>query len=127
MKRSIFFCLLFIIHYSSAQEREGNIVEYFGKEKVEDISEGEVIHLFDQGLILKNWEFPGETESVLSDPLFAKFLTDERSDIHLGKMEIRPQGPAVKWEKIEAGGNNEFEDNGLGNGYLYLEYFSDSN
>ncbi len=43
-------CLVITTTKVSAQQREGNIVEYFGKEKVNDVSEGEVIHLFKEGL-----------------------------------------------------------------------------
>ena len=36
-----------------AQERQGNIVEYFGKEKVTEVREGTVRHTFTDGLILR--------------------------------------------------------------------------
>jgi uncharacterized membrane protein len=48
--------ILFICMLSNtllfAQNKQGNIVEYFGKEKVDDINEGQLIHTFNKGLVL---------------------------------------------------------------------------
>ena len=45
--------LFFIPIVLFAQNKTGNIVEYFGKEKVEKITEGDVVHVFKNGLSLK--------------------------------------------------------------------------
>ncbi|MEG2755913.1 MAG: hypothetical protein RR931_04815, partial [Mucinivorans sp.] len=51
--KSIFFTLLLLPVLSSAQTKKmGNVVEYFGKEKVETTTEGTVVHHFTDGLIL---------------------------------------------------------------------------
>ncbi|WZL90467.1 alpha/beta hydrolase [Salinimicrobium sp. 3283s] len=123
----IFFSLLLSVSHLSAQKREGNIVEYFGKEKVEDINEGEVIHLFEEGLILSRKRLPAEAKSVLSDPLFANLLQDKTMVISEGEEAFADvDTKAAKWEKIEISENSEFNDDGFRNGYLYLEYDSGS-
>ena len=43
---------LLTILMSSMAQKQGNIVEYFGREVVEEINEGAVIHVFDEGLLL---------------------------------------------------------------------------
>jgi pimeloyl-ACP methyl ester carboxylesterase len=122
----LIFSFLISVNCISAQKREGNIVEYFGKEKVEDINEGEVIHLFEEGLILTRKRLPGESKSVLSDPLLANMLSNKNS-ISEGKVGLADVDAEVaKWERIEVSENSEFNDDGFRNGYLYLVYDSDS-
>src|SRR5680860_1144703 len=124
-KFSKLILMLFISTFSFAQDREVNILEFFGKEKVEDIHEGEVVHIFKDGLVYSARSFPAETKSVLSDPLFARVIATEESEITEGKIGgIDFSGDEIKWEKIQVGENNEFSDSGLGSGYLYLEYYS---
>ncbi|MFC6858110.1 prolyl oligopeptidase family serine peptidase [Zunongwangia atlantica] len=121
-------CLVITTTKVSAQQREGNIVEYFGKEKVNDVSEGEVIHLFKEGLILKTTGVPFSNASVEYDPVFADFLNNSsNSGISEGK-EVYDSfnEKSVKWEKITIAENGEFNDPFLRrNGYLYLEYTSE--
>lgn len=121
------FLMLLVSSFFYAQDREGNIVEYFGKEKVEAINEGEVIHIFREGLLYNTRSFPSETKSVLSDPVFARILAEGKSDIAEGRIEGTDySGDDIKWERIEVEENNEFDDRGLRSGYLYLEYHSES-
>ncbi len=121
-------CLVITTTKVSAQQREGNIVEYFGKEKVNDVSEGEVIHLFKEGLILKTTGVPFSNASVEYDPVFADFLNNSsNSGISEGKEVYDSfKEKSVKWEKIAIAENGEFNDPFLRrNGYLYLEYTSE--
>ncbi|MCB0649672.1 MAG: alpha/beta hydrolase [Saprospiraceae bacterium] len=118
-----FFALLCISVLSFSQKNEGNIVQYFGKEKVEEVNEGSIIHLFKTGLILRKPGFDFNSPSVLSDPLLARILTDGKYDISEGKTEQWPGG-VLTWEQIEVGDKNDFNDPGLRSGYLYLEYES---
>ena len=60
------FLPLFLI----GQQRTGNIVEYFGKEKVEDIHEGKVIHVFNKALALTIPSFGFESSTFPVDPVF---------------------------------------------------------
>ncbi len=117
-----------VIFYASAdaQNRQGNIVEYFGKEKVEDVSEGQVIHVFKEALILKMRRTGFNSSSVPKSPVLGKFLLQGQHEIQEGEEFIENvSGAPSTWEKIVTGDNNEFDDNGLRSGYLYLEYHAD--
>jgi len=109
----------------SAQSRQGNLVEYFGKEKVEEISEGSVKHIFKEGLILKIRSFGFNSSSTPKNPVFSKFLLEDPKEIKAGgSFTEDASGNPIKWEKIEVGEKNEFSDNALRSGYLYLEFHS---
>ncbi|UJH90731.1 hypothetical protein LZ575_18515 [Antarcticibacterium sp. 1MA-6-2] len=117
--------IMMLFSFSYGQEKEGNIVEYFGKEKVEDVLEGDIIHIFKEGLMYSRRNFPTEPKSVLSDPIFARIIAKSESGITEGKSEGKDfKGEEVKWERIEVKENNEFNERRLGSGYLYLEYDS---
>jgi hypothetical protein len=68
----------------SAQNRQGNLVEYFGKEKVEEISEGTVKHIFKEGLILKIRSFGFNSSSTPKNPVYSKFLLEDPKEIKAG-------------------------------------------
>ncbi len=114
--------LLFLALYAFAQQ-QGNIVQYFGKEKVEAIKEGEVIHLFKEGLALKVPRFGFSAETIPHDPIVAKMLENEDLVFLPGESEIL-NGKTYQWEEISVGDKNDFNDPGLRSGYLYLEYDS---
>ncbi|HLF36276.1 MAG TPA: alpha/beta hydrolase-fold protein, partial [Cyclobacteriaceae bacterium] len=110
----------------SAQNRQGNLVEYFGREKVEQISEGTVKHVFKEGLILKIRSFGFGSGTTPKDPVYSRFLLEDPKEIKAGESFIEDEaGNPIRWEKIEAGENNEFSDNALRSGCLYLEFQSD--
>ena len=68
----------------SAQNRQGNIVEYFGKEKVEEINEGTVKHIFKEGLALKIRSFGSNSGSTPRNPVYSKFLLEDTKEIRAG-------------------------------------------
>jgi len=106
----------------SAQSKQGNLVEYFGKEKVEEINEGTVKHIFKEGLILKIRSFGFNSSSTPKNPVYSKFLLEDPKEIKAEDSFFEDEsGNLVKWEKIEVGEKNEFSDNALRSGYLYLE------
>lgn len=120
-------CLVFLIAMMSqcvlAQEKQGNIVEYFGKEKVEEINEGSVRHIFKKGLILKMRSFGFNSSSTPKNPVYFKFLLENDLEIKEGARFLTDvSGNQLSWEKIEVGETNEFKDSALRSGYLYLEY-----
>ena len=119
--------ILLCIHLSLfAQNKQGNIVEYFGKEKVEEIQEGLVIHIFKEGLLLKMRSLFFNSSSTPKDPVYAKFLLDNSGEIKEGQHFVNDMtGEPSYWEKIAAGEKNEFQNNGLRSGYLYLTYHSE--
>ncbi|MCM4156987.1 prolyl oligopeptidase family serine peptidase [Gramella sp. AN32] len=127
IKISCFIYLLIFSSFLYSQNKEGNIVQYFGKEKVENIDEGKVVHLFKEGLILKKRNLSFTPHSVDKDPFFARIIAAGESNIYEGKTEIDEFSDKIlEWEKIEAGENSQFEDPLLRSGYLYLEYESES-
>jgi pimeloyl-ACP methyl ester carboxylesterase len=130
MTKSIAKTLLYVFILAvaisvSAQSRQGNLVEYFGKEKIEEINEGTVKHIFKEGLILKIRSFGFNSSSTPKNPVYSKFLLEDPQEIRAGDAFIEDaSGNPVKWEKIEVGENNEFSDRALRSGYLYLEFQS---
>jgi len=128
MKKSVAKILLYVFILAgaisvSAQSRQGNIVEYFGKEKVEEINEGTVKHIFNEGLILKIRSFGFNSSSTPKNPVYSKFLLEDPKDIKAGDAFIEDElGNPIAWENIEVGETNEFSDNALRSGYLYLEF-----
>ena len=119
------FVFIFSIIITEAQNQQGNIVEYFGKEKVEEINEGKVIHIFKDGFILKLRRMGINSGSTPKAPVYSKFLLENSTNIKEGNSFINdPEGNPISWEKIEVGETNEFKNNGLRSGYLYLEYHS---
>jgi pimeloyl-ACP methyl ester carboxylesterase len=130
MKKSVAKVLLYVFILAGAisvsgQNRQGNLVEYFGKEKVEEINEGIVRHIFKEGLIMKIRSFGFDSNSTPKNPVYSKFLLDDPNEIKAGDSFIEDElGNPVIWEKIEVGENNEFSDNALRSGYLYLEFHS---
>ena len=130
MKRSVAKILFYVFILASAisvsaQNRQGNLVEYFGREKVEEISEGTVKHIFKEGLILKIRSFGSNYSSTPNNPVYSKFLLEDPKEIKAGDTFIEDElGNPVKWEKIEVGEKNEFSDRALRSGYLYIEFNS---
>jgi pimeloyl-ACP methyl ester carboxylesterase len=131
MQKSVMKILLFVFILAgaisvSAQNRQGNLVEYFGKEKVEEINEGTVKHIFKEGLVLRIRSFSSNSVSTPKNPVYSKFLLEDPKEIKAGDPFIEDEaGNPVEWEKIEVEENNEFSDNALRSGYLYLEFQSD--
>ena len=122
----LFACILTGTISVSAQNRQGNIVEYFGKEKVEAVHEGAVTHIFKEGLILKIRSFGLNSSSTPKNPVYSRFLLEDAIEIKAGDAFIEDEsGNPVKWEHIDVGETNEFSDNALRSGYLYLEFRAD--
>lgn len=120
--------LLFIITHTQfqffAQNKTGNIVEYFGKEKINDISEGRLLHVFDKGLVLSNQNGNGSS-TFPENPVVNEFLIDPNKQVEEGKsFDVNDQGEAMKWEAIFTDSTSTFSDRKLRSGYLYLEYNS---
>jgi len=110
-----------------AQQRTGNIVEYFGKEKVNDIKEGKLLHVFKTGLALKIQNFRFNSSSFPKDLAFSRFLMQpnyepENNDV----FDIDFSGDEQKWKTITTDTTNSFNDRNLRSSYVYLSYQSNS-
>ena len=46
---TLLFLVIFMVSFG---QKQGNIVEYFGREVIEEINEGAVVHVFNEGLLL---------------------------------------------------------------------------
>ena len=119
--RILLSCIFLITTFSFAQSKKGNIVQYFGKEKVEDINEGSILHLFNDGLLLKGKRFDKTHNTIETDAVFAQILSGDAPAIKEGTAMLD-----AKWEAIEAGEKNEFKNDNLRSGHLYLEYTSET-
>ncbi len=111
------------------QQRTGNIVEYFGKEKAAEISEGELLHVFREGKVLgrpRSFGGSGGTSTPVDD-VFAKFLFGHPTGVDADRaIDVDYRGRPIEWEAITAGDTSTFEGRQLRSGVLYLTYESDS-
>lgn len=117
---------LFQIHVSLAQQ-VGNIVEIFGKEKVETIAEGAILHEFTEGLALRNAIKPGMLTGT-QDIVFWLIATRQFERPRTG-LQIKhgydkdPKDRVLKWESIEADTAGIFRGD-LDRAYVYTEFDS---
>ena len=128
--KRFFQFLIFLLFLPSvfAQQRQGNIVEYFGKEKVDKISEGSLLHIFQEGLILSTLSNRFNSSSTPEDQVLGRYLLVEQTEISEGQtFDIDFRGDAMKWEPVKVDSTGTFTDNRIRSGYLYLNYQSKSN
>lgn len=125
MKRSaaLAFLMLAVTKIAAAQQ-QGNVVEYFGKEKVETIEEGRVIHHFREGLLLNDAIRPGMLLGN-QDVILWQLARDAWQSPEAGDTLVAhfPQGTArLQWTEVEADSNHLFT--GMQRGWLYADYES---
>ena len=121
----LFVCTLLQTTLISAQQKIGNIVEYFGKEKVEEIHEGTLMHVFTKGLVLKIQE-PGLNSSTFpKDLVFERFLLNPGYRPMGGQaFDMDFMGNEMKWLPIDVDKTNTFTEAGSRSSYVYLTYRS---
>lgn len=118
---------LLIIFQVNAQQKTGNIVEYFGKEKVNAIEEGKLLHVFKSGFSLKILDRGLDSSTFPEDPVFGKFLKDpDYKVVNEAVFDIDFQGEELQWKTIEVDTSNSFNDQNLRSSYVYLSYKSDA-
>ncbi|MBI9040987.1 prolyl oligopeptidase family serine peptidase [Lutibacter sp.] len=121
-------CLILIIFISTvqfAQQRTGNIVEYFGKEKVNEISEGKLLHIFKNALSLKIQDFSFNSSSFPKEPVFERFLMNPDLKVVENEVfDIDFSGKELKWKVISTDETNTFSNEDLNSSYVYLTYKS---
>lgn len=107
-------------------QRTGNIVEYFGKEKVNEISEGELLHVFKKGLTLQVPGIGFNSSSFPEDRVFNRFLMNADVLVKAGDVfDVDYLGNEMVWQKIEVDSASTFSDRNLRSSYVYLQYRSD--
>ena len=122
--------LLILVIFSSVTfdtfaQRTGNIVEIFGRERVETTSEGVIIHEFTEGLALPNAMRPGMLTGM-QDILFWQIATNRFERPEAGKVlsdnyNVHPI--PLKWNAIEVDTAGFFRGN-LRRAYVYTEFDS---
>src|SRR5680860_640017 len=132
MKNSLSLILIFILFVIllplstlQAQNKTGNVVEYFGKEKINEIHEGELIHVFDECLVLSLNQIDDRSATFPKNPVFAEFLNHPvqrvRADDLFG---VDYLGNEMRWQSLQTDSTHTFSGRDLRSGYLYLEYES---
>ncbi|WP_298262896.1 alpha/beta hydrolase-fold protein [uncultured Lutibacter sp.] len=126
-KVSSLILILLITTVQFAQQRTGNIVEYFGKEKVDEISEGKLLHVFKTGLALKIQDYSFNSSSFPKEPVFDKFLMNPNLKVSKDEVfDIDYLGNELKWKAISTDKSNTFNNEDLRSSYVYLTYKSNS-
>lgn len=116
---SVFFFLPF---GETNAQRTGNIVEYFGKDRVENTEEGIILHEFTQGFALRESIRPGVLsggEDIISWQIATGRF--QRPEAGQRLSDNYPNDPLeLVWEAIEANEDNVFSEN-LGRAWVYTE------
>ena len=123
--KPLILLLVFIQSCLFAQQKTGNIVEYFGKEKIETIQEGKLIHVFKKALTLKVPTYHFNSSSFPKDPVYARFLEEENylpNDQET--FDIDFVGNSMVWKNIKVDNTNSFNDQSLSSSYVLLKYKS---
>ena len=124
-KITCLFIIVFISTFQFAQQRTGNIVEYFGKEKVDEISEGKLLHVFKNGLSLKIQDFSFNSSSFPKEPIFEQFLMNPSLKVSENDVfDIDYLGNELIWKAISTDETNTFNNEDLSSSYVYLTYKS---
>ena len=110
-----------------AQQTTGNIVEYFGKERVERVDEGVILHAFKQGYFVPVTA-PSGYLFTTSDGLgweiaTGKFRTPSEND--LTATNYGRTREAVQWTPIAADSTGKFANRALRRAYVYTAYEAD--
>src|SRR5690554_1472178 len=125
IKSCLIAVLLALPFLMTGQQRTGNIVEYFGKEKVESIHEGKVVHVFNKGLALTLPNLGFDSSTFPIDPVFEKFIMEPAMEVSEGEVfDIDYLGREMRWNPIEVDSTNSFSGRELRSGYVYLSYRS---
>lgn len=110
-----------------AQQTTGNVVEYFGKERVERVDEGIILHSFKQGYTVPVTAQSGYLFTT-SDGLgweiaTGKFRAPSENDLTATNYGRTRQ--AVQWTPIAADSTGKFAGRELRRSYVYTAYNAD--
>lgn len=109
--------------FGSAQTKQtGNVVEYFGKDKVETTNEGVVVARLDKGLLLPK-SAAGGTLFNGQDIIAWLYATDNFRTPRAGDRQPTGSTDAV-WEVLDADSSGVFTSRSMRSGFLYTPYDS---
>ncbi|HKL31855.1 MAG TPA: hypothetical protein VJ919_04945, partial [Tangfeifania sp.] len=118
---TLFLCIIFMTSFA---QKEGNIVEYFGREVVEEINEGAVVHVFDEGLLLpaasRGRGLMPETDIVAWHFANGTWNTPEQGKL-LHPMYSEDDSSYI-WQNIQANDENSFRKRMLWRSFLYTSF-----
>lgn len=105
----------------AAQQTKGNIVEYFGKERIERVDEGVIFHTFQQGYFVPVTAPSGYLFSC-SDGLgweiaTGKFRTPTKKNLTATNYGLTRE--AIRWTPIAADSTGKFANHALRRAYVY--------
>ena len=110
-----------------AQQTTGNIVEYFGKERVERVDEGIILHSFKQGYFVPVTA-PSGYLFTTSDGLGWEIATGKFRAPSANDLTATNYGrtrEAVQWTPIEADSTGKFASRALRRAYVFTGYNAD--
>ncbi|MFI3295260.1 MAG: alpha/beta hydrolase, partial [Rikenellaceae bacterium] len=110
----------------SAQQKQktGDVVAYFGQERVEKVDEGIVAYNFADGYFLPKTAMSGYIFQM-GDALAWETFTSNFKNPYSGNLEAVNYGEKdddVQWTPIKSDETGRFRDRKLRNAYLYSEY-----
>ncbi len=113
-------------HASVAQQKTttGDVVAYFGKERVERVDEGIVVHNFNQGYFVPNTTQNGYLFQM-GDVLAWEIFTDNFQNPYSGDMSATNYGRTrnkIAWQPIQIDSTGKFQDRQLRRSYLYSQW-----
>ncbi len=120
----LIFAFLLLTHLGFSQQ-QGNIVEYFGKERIEKTEEGTVKHYFTEGLFLPRASKGGGV--YLSQDIIAwQYATGKftKPQSALAVSAFFPNDSLPSWKSIAADTTHTFRNRQLRNATLYTSYLS---
>lgn len=125
LKKAIPATLIFVaVFMSTVAQNKGNIVEYFGREVVEEINEGAVIHVFKEGLLLPAVSRGGGLMPE-ADIIAWHFANGTWNTPEKGKLlhPMHAENDSVfTWQAIEANEENSFTGRMLRRSFLYTQF-----
>jgi pimeloyl-ACP methyl ester carboxylesterase len=104
-------------------QQTGNIVEYFGRETVEEIEEGNVVHVFSKGLFLPIDRFSGGL--FTSEDYIAWQLANGTFSTPFPGQATDNNSDATVWSAIETNEEEQFQNRQLRNSYVYTSIESE--
>ncbi len=117
---------LLAVFMPSMAQKEGNIVEYFGREVVEEINEGSVIHVFNEGLLLpaasRGRGLMPETDIIAWHFANGSWNTPEEGQL-LHPMHAENDS-FFTWQAVEANEENSFRGRKYWRSFLYTSFDS---
>jgi predicted esterase len=127
VKNMVWTVLLLTVVSGVNAQKTGNIVEIFGKEKVETTSEGVVAHTFTNGLALRDAIIPGlltnQQDIIYWQMATQRFIKPENGQQLADKYLEGTETKELKWEVIEADSAHVFKGN-LNRAYLFTTFES---